>query len=137
MGVLAICIKRGCHTVKMSKENRGCPWRIYYPDFSYEGDPEFAPGEGALAIVHWDDTTDYRIMHGGGPYFGHGFYWWQDEQWFIGDYSGLHMYLAKPGWKKVIFGVTVTATEWRELLARIEEHFGPKSSFWPRERRAG
>jgi hypothetical protein len=111
-------------------------YRIYYAGQStYEGDPEMAPGDGVLAIVQPDETTDYRVTHGGGPHYGHGFYWWEKGEWFIGDIYGVMQYLAEPGWKKVLLGRTVLKDEWRALWQRIKADFGLKSSYWPREPR--
>ena len=112
-------------------------WTIVYDDLSTfdssQGGPEQSPGGGVLAIIHSDDTTSYRVMHGGGPHFGHGFYWWESEQWFIGDISGLQMYLADPGWKVVRFGRTVTKEQWQAMWDFIDRAYGVKSSHWTKE----
>jgi hypothetical protein len=68
-------------------------------------------------------------------YFGHGFYWWQDNEWFIGDAWGIQQYLNEPGWKVVRFGRTVTKEQWVNTLDFIKQTFGSKASYWPREPR--
>ncbi len=114
-------------------------WCIYYvggETFSnLDGGPEMAPGINCLGIVQLDDTVDYRVIHGGGPYYGHGFYWWEQDQWFIGNKEGLMQYQCEPGWQKVILGRAVTDVEWRKVLERVEADFGPKASYWYREPR--
>jgi hypothetical protein len=111
-------------------------WRIYYADESeysnQDGDPENAPGGGALAIVLSSDGVGYQIIHGAG------FYWWQkaEQRWFNGDVHGLDQYyLDEQGWQKVILGKSVTNKDWTALMMRIEKDWGPKSSYWPGERR--
>lgn len=114
-------------------------WTIHYAGgltFSSEqGGPEESPGLGVLAVVIPDDTTGYRVMHGGGPHYGQGTYWWEKGQWFIGDVFGMTQYLAEPGWKIIRLGRTVTKDAWAQLWQRIEEAHGKKSSWWPREPR--
>jgi hypothetical protein len=114
-------------------------WTIIFHDFSTfssdEGGPDQAPGKGVLAIVIKDETVGYRVMHGGGPHFGHGFYWWEQDRWFVGDQRGVIQYLNEPGWKVVRLGRTVLKSEWDAMWKQIEMDFGPKSSYWPYEPR--
>ena len=114
-------------------------WIIYYIGnktfSSLDGGPEEAPGDGCLAIAQLDTTVGYRIMHGGGPHYNFGFYWWEKDCWFVGNREGLMQYQRDPGWKKVILGRTVIHNEWLEVLGRIEAVFGPKTSYWPNEPR--
>jgi hypothetical protein len=113
-------------------------WCIIYDDLSTfdssQGGPEESPGGGVLAIVRRDETVDYKVMHGGG-HFDLGYYWWQDDQWFLGSVSGMQMYLMEPGWKVVRFGRTVTQERWHEMWDLIEDMFGTKASWWPNEPR--
>jgi hypothetical protein len=108
-------------------------WRIYYADGStysnLDGAPEDAPGDGCLAIAQMDKTVGYRIEH------NDGFYWWEKECWFCGDEYGLMQYQTDPGWKKVILGRAVLHDEWLAMWKRIKADFGPKSAYWPKERR--
>lgn len=113
-------------------------WTIYYHDLSTfssdDGGPEESPGVGVLAVVVKDAVVDYRVVHGGGPHFGQGFYWWDDGTWYVGDQWGLAQYLNEPGWKIVRFGQTVLNDRWAELWEKIESEIGVKSSRWHGER---
>lgn len=56
-------------------------WRIYYDTGeTYDGPIETAPAWGVIAVVCAPDV------------------------WHGGDYVGLIDYLARPGWKRVLFG---------------------------------
>jgi hypothetical protein len=63
------------------------------------------------------------------------YFWWQDEQWYLGNYVGFVRYLQKPGVKVVRFGETVPNSTWAEMWPLIERKFGPKYSWLPGEQR--
>jgi hypothetical protein len=113
-------------------------WTIIYADLSTfdssEGSPSESPGLGVLSIVVPYDLTNYTVMHGGG-HADLAYFWWQDEQWYLGNYVGFVRYLQKPGVKVVRFGETVPNSTWAEMWPLIERKFGPKYSWLPGEQR--
>jgi hypothetical protein len=96
-------------------------WRIYYDDgstFSDEdGGPDEAPALGVQIITVADssldpDNTGRRVWD------GRDYYWWTDSEWVGGDLFGFYDYLARPGWKRVLFGRTIPARTYIEVRRR-------------------
>lgn len=107
-------------------------WRIYYGDGSiFSGDPEGAPARNVQVIVqHCPD-------HGWQAVSGTDYYVWRGGRWFGVDKFGLYDYLIDPGWKRVLFGRTLTREEynliWQQMMADPE--MPKKTAFNKRERR--
>lgn len=114
-------------------------WKIWYDDgFSVsDGDanPEEVPARGVEAITRPDEKVGYKILT------GFDYYWWvgDEKQWFGGDNFGLWDYLAQPGWKKVLFGRSMTDEKYEELLekARNDPDLPEKSARYPDENAPG
>lgn len=96
-------------------------WRIYYAGggtFSDEdGDISAAPALGVQAIVKRDsadhiDNVGRRVLDRAD------YYWWQDSEWYGGDILGLFDYLQRPGWKKVLFGRSISVPEFMSIRKR-------------------
>jgi hypothetical protein len=94
-------------------------WRLYYDDGStWEGPVEAAPGLGVVVVL----MTDFVIV-------GHDFYCWHADQgrWWGADQAGLWDYLQQPGWKKVLFGRTVSNEQYGRIHARAMRDCGMMS----------
>lgn len=106
-------------------------WRIYYSDCTYEGNIEDAPSRDVQLIVQEDTRVGWVMVH------QKDYYIWEYERWFGVDGFGLWDYLARPGWKKVLFGRTLTHEEWNEVYyhAKDARDFGRKEGFLPGERK--
>lgn len=98
-------------------------WRVYYPDGSTfdstQGGPEDAPALGVQATVcslEGVPITNTRAD----------FYWWEPFGWVGGDIFGLMQYLQEPGWKRVLFGRTITNARHDEIIAKAshDKDFG-------------
>ena len=103
-------------------------YRIYYADgTTYSGDPSGAPAWGVLVIVETDPEHGRRLVTGKDYYIRDGelgrtssataF----DGRWWSVDQIGMLDYLARPGWKRVLFGRTVGNEAWYEAMRRANE----------------
>lgn len=110
-------------------------WRIYYGDdttySNQDGSPEATPKRDVQVIVQVDSEVGRVLLH------RFDFYWWQDGQWYGGDYFGLVDYLIQPGWKIVLFGRSVPNSDYRALVtaASTDSDFPRKSAYAVGERR--
>jgi hypothetical protein len=118
-------------------------WLVVYADRQIQGDEHKAVqeirGSGVLCILQRDRNVGWFLIQG-----SH-YYLWNDvsQQWYgVGKNdtlsAGLTLYLATPGWKKVLFGETVSNKEWNEIMhwAMTElapKYFGVKSARHPVE----
>lgn len=102
-------------------------WRIYYADGSTfadeDGPAEDAPALGVQAINQMVGTPEGRqMLHGAGqrPNRTPVDYFVLDEgdEWLGVDLFGLWDYLQRPGWRKVLFGRTISNPEFAEILYR-------------------
>lgn len=92
-------------------------YRIYYGDGSIfeapgDGGPEITPARNVQVIIQIDVET--------GPYFQtstHYYVWW-DERWLGVDEHGLYDYMIEPGWKRVLYGRTITNKEYLAIYKR-------------------
>ena len=110
----------------------GMSFTIYYSDGStWEGSIEEAPTRDVQVIVQPCPTTGWAMQH------THDYYVWREElnEWRGTDAFGLWDYLARDGWKKVLFGRTLTNEEFNEIYQRAkQERNERKSGFRPGER---
>lgn len=114
-------------------------WKVWYADgttyTAADGGPAGAPARGVQAVTYPSDRVGVRVLT------GHDYYWWDDEQaaWLGGDSFGLWDYLARPGWKRVLFGRTLPDDEYRALMAQVraDPDLPDKSAHHPDERPAG
>jgi hypothetical protein len=93
---------------------------IYYDDGStYDGPPEDAPGLGVQVIVCQVDGQSKFVV-------GADFYCWHadDGQWWGADVFGLMDHLQQPGWKRVLFGRTISNADHGRIMARAMEDHG-------------
>lgn len=110
-------------------------WRIYYGDGgtydNLSGPAEDAPGQNVQVIVLADEQVGRSMWH------SKDFYWYDDGLWVAGDDFGLWDYLTLPGWKKVLFGRTLTKTEFKHVLeiAMADPDFQTKSAWHQNEAR--
>lgn len=83
-------------------------WRVYYLDGSTfdssRGGPQDAPASGVLSIAML-----------------------RDAPWYGGDQWGLMQYLLEPGWKRVLFGRSVTD----ELFHQVSQRAADDPDFPP------
>jgi hypothetical protein len=102
------------------------PWRVYYGDGTvYDGSPEDAPALNVQAVAVHDPVVGRFIWS------ARDFYWWESGQWFGGDIFGLWDYLARPGWRKVLFGRSLTRGEYEKAMKHaIEDPELPAKSAW-------
>lgn len=100
-------------------------WRIYYADGttfdSNDGVPDVAQPWGVQAVVcALEDPANPST------YFGEDYYWWDPDGWRGGDFIGLIDYLARPGWKRVLFGRLVDNATFATIRDRAfhDQDFG-------------
>jgi hypothetical protein len=110
-------------------------WRIYYGDGSTYSDlmgaPEDAPTRNVQIIIQEHIDTGWYIQP------GDDYYVWTGDHWVGVDRFGLYDYLIEPGWKKVIFGRTLTNTEYKAIYrqAQHDKSLMPKSAMVRGERK--
>lgn len=110
------------------------PFRIYYGDnTTYSGPPELAPARDVQVIIQPDDD------HGWASQTGADYYVWDERgdgpRWWGVDKFGLYDYLISPGFKKVLFGRTVTSERYQHIFFRAKRDAGSKTAFRRRERK--
>lgn len=91
------------------------PFRVYYSDGStYDGPPENTPIFEVLVIVERSKEHGYRLVTNGD------YYCWDNERkrWLPGDELHMIQYLHRPGWKRVLLGITVNNNEWNDVMKR-------------------
>ena len=106
-------------------------WKIYYGDGttygSADGQPEDAPCRDVQLIVAMVDGRRV-ILHGGGPVLERtaggpgalGYYWFEHNEWYIGDYVGMLDYLMEPGHKTVKFGRSIPTERFHAIVHRAQ-----------------
>jgi len=110
-------------------------WKIYYGSgVTYgptSGPLEDAPALNVQAIAVADPTLGRFIWS------QRDFYWWDAGQWFGGDIFGLWDYLARPGWRKVLFGRSLVRAEFERVMhqALADPDLPAKSAWDEREAR--
>jgi hypothetical protein len=96
-------------------------WRVYYDDgatySNLDGPVEAAPALGVQCIVKRDaapalESVGRVVMEG----FDH--YWWSGSEWWGADAFGLWDYLQRPGWKRVLFGRTLSTSDFVAIRRR-------------------
>lgn len=89
---------------------------IYYDDgseFAAEyGDALNAPGQGVIVVAQSDSDVGRELLH------MKDFYCWDGGRWLGMDTYGLYDYLARPGWKKVLAGRTVSYGVYSSIFGR-------------------
>ena len=104
-------------------------WRVYYGDLSTydlgDGPLEDAPTTNVQAIAVGDATVGRFLWS------QRDFYWWDQGQWFGGDVFGLWDYLARPGWRKVLFGRSLVRADFERVMNRaLADPDLPAKSAW-------
>lgn len=108
-------------------------WRVYYSSGEYfdhgEGWFHNLPARDVQAIVQKHPDVGWEIVSHSDYYV-----WWGDR-WRGVDIAGYHDYLFLTGWKYVLFGRTLTMSEFAEIFthASQEAEFGRKNGYLPRE----
>ena len=122
-------------SVKTDSEVNKVTWKIYYGDKSTfdssQGGPEDAPALNAQIIVQPDPDVGWYTTH------SRDYYVWQYNRWTGVDKFGLYYYLSLPGWKRVLFGVTLLTSDFNEIYkrAKADKNFANKAGWLPRELR--
>jgi hypothetical protein len=99
-------------------------WAVYYDDGSTwtdaDGPVEDTPGLGAVVVLVQPDEGESFVI------VGHDFYCWHADQgrWWGADQSGVWDYLHRPGWRKVVFGRTVSNADYGAVHARAMRDAG-------------
>lgn len=77
------------------------------------------PGLGVLVIGQIVDGQPQILLKSD-------FYWFEEseQRWWGADQAGLWDYLQRPGWKKVLFGRTVSNQDFGKAQARAMRDFG-------------
>lgn len=115
-------------------------WKIYYGDgttySSNQGGPDEAPARNVQVIVLSDK------YHGWYTQAKSDYYVWDERgegemRWWGVDIFGLYDYMIEPGWKRVLYGRTLTSDRFQEIfkMAMQDEEFPKKTAFDPAERR--
>ncbi len=88
-------------------------WRVYYADGSTYADTDGpvleAPGLGVQAI-NFRQPCGTRATARRSD-----FYWYDGGTWWGGEIFGLFDYLARPGPRKVIFGLTLLDEDYQRI----------------------
>ena len=109
-------------------------WKVYYSDdstFSSEdGSPWIVPARDVQIIVQDHPEVRVELVTGGDYYVwmssGNRAYWWGV------DIFGLFDYLIEPGYKRVLFGRTLTREEYGKIIQKANID---KAGWLPTERR--
>jgi len=114
-------------------------WKIYYGDDStfsdQDGTPWIAPARDVQVIVMTSKDHGWRTQAGSDYYVwddrGNGARWWGVDQF------GMYDYLLDPGYKRVLFGRTVTSDRFSEIYSRasVDPDFPKKTSNANKERK--
>ena len=112
-------------------------WKVYYRDkeiASWEvDDVADLPAYGAQVVVQEDERVGWATIR------MRDYYVWTGEEhgWLGVDIVGLITYLGEPGWKKVLFGQTLSAHEYEDvwLRAKDDKKFAQKNGFLQGERK--
>jgi hypothetical protein len=117
-------------------------WEIYYGDGStYRYTPELDSNIPEVDFVERAPTRDVQVIVQDDPDVGwvmlttHDYYAWRKDRWFGVDKFGLWDYLASDGWKKVLFGRTLTNAEYQAIYERAKKAWREKKGFKPGERK--
>ena len=110
-------------------------WCIYYGDnstfSSVDGTVVNAPARNVQAIVQDHPQVGWEVTT------GKDYYVWTHAGWWGVDLFGLWDYLVELGWKKVLFGRTLTTEEYnmffQRALADAEERKCAKGGCTARE----
>lgn len=107
-------------------------WKVYYGDGStFTGEVQDAPARDVQVIIQSSKDCGWQAVA------GTDYYVWRGDRWFGVDLFGLYDYLLEPGWKRVLFGRTLTTDEydavWQRAMA--DPDMPPKTVFGRGERR--
>ena len=91
-------------------------WKAYYSDGStYTGAVEDAPARDVQVIVQSSREHGWQAVS------GDDYYIWRETRWIGVDLFGLYDYLIEPGWKRVLFGRTISNNEfdaiWQQAMS--------------------
>jgi hypothetical protein len=97
-------------------------YTIYYSERpEYTGPPEQAPERDVQAIEQDDPKVGWTILT------KRDFYVWAEwGQWIGLDSNGLWDYLARPGWKRVLFGRTISHAEYQVIYDKVKARRGER-----------
>jgi len=106
-------------------------WKVYYSDRTYTGDVAQVPARDVQVVVQSDPDHGWQALSGSDYYI------WRADRWFGVDRFGLFDYLIEPGWKRVLFGRTLTREAFNAVWQRAmaDPEMPPKTGFHKRERR--
>lgn len=89
-------------------------WKVWYGDGTVhsddDGPPDQTPALGVQVVAQADEKTGRLLLS------GRDYYWWQDGRWWAGDLFGAWDYLARPGWKRLLFGRMIDDDRWNAVL---------------------
>lgn len=104
-------------------------WCIFYGDGSTysneDGSIWDAPARDVQVIVQHHENVNWYSQTGGDYYI------WRGNTWLGVDIFGLFDYLIDPGYKKVLFGRTISSVEFQSIFnkAKNDPKFGKKACF--------
>jgi len=107
-------------------------WKVYYGDgTTYTGTVGDTPTRNVQVIAQSDPDHGWQALSGSD------YYVWRGQRWFCVDKFGLYDYLVEPGWKKVLFGRTLTSQEYNAVWQRMmaDPDLPPKTGGPKKERR--
>lgn len=107
-------------------------WKVYYGDGStFAGVVEDAPARDVQIIVQSSKDHGWQALS------GTDYYIWRGDRWAGADQFGMYDYLIEPGWKRVLFGRTLTNDEFDAVWQRAMSDPGmpPKTGFGRKERK--
>lgn len=113
-------------------------WAIYYGDDSVCTSQDYTPDRVPARNVQVITIAD--VNHGWLTQTGSDYYVWDDRdnghRWWGVDIFGLYDYLIEPGYKRVLFGRTVTSNRFDEIFRRANGDMqANKTGFYVRERK--
>jgi hypothetical protein len=91
-------------------------WKIYYGDGlivdNAQVKPEMVPSLDVQVICE-REGRNIILIH------SKDFYWHENDLWTGGDIFGLWDYLSRPGFKKVLFGRTISTDNFNKILTKV------------------
>ena len=101
-------------------------WRIFYSDGTVvtDTDPAEVPTLDVQVIAYAHPNVGVALLT------DRDYYWFEDGTWHAGDIFGLWDYLARPGWKRVLFGRTIPYEDYARIVSIAVEDMGKHAWLW-------
>ena len=112
-------------------------WKVYYSNGSTISSQDASPWSivrrNGIQVIVEESPEHIWVTISGSDY-----YIWDERyevaRWLGVDQFGFYDYMLKPGHRCVLFGETISASEFRKIFDRAQAELGNKEVFRPDER---